>query len=104
MARAKYYSPRLDYSLISPLYRFANAQHITMTALASQVVAEGLSRIAEDETCIVAEEPPECDPAGQRGHQDILVPFLAGLSTAEETNSALATTIQKGARNRFLRS
>jgi hypothetical protein len=34
-----------------------------MVALASRLVAEGLSRIAEEETCIVAEEPPECDPA-----------------------------------------
>jgi len=63
MARAKYYSPRLDRSLISPLYRAAKAQGIPMTALASRLVAEGLSRIAEDGTCIVAEEPPERDPA-----------------------------------------
>jgi len=34
-----------------------------MTALASRLVAEGLSRMVEYETCIVAEEPPECDPA-----------------------------------------
>ncbi len=34
-----------------------------MTALASRLVAEGLSRIADEEMCIVAEEPPECDPA-----------------------------------------
>ena len=63
MARAKYYSPRLDRSLISPLYHAARAQQIPMTALASRLVAEGLERIAEDETSIVAEEPPEFDPA-----------------------------------------
>jgi hypothetical protein len=63
MARAEYYSPRLDRSLISPLYRAAKAQRVPMTALASRLVAEGLSRIAEDETCIVAEESPVRDPA-----------------------------------------
>jgi hypothetical protein len=64
MARAKYYSPRLDRSLISPLYHAAKAHQLPMTALASKLVAEGLSRIAaEGETCIVAEEPPERDPA-----------------------------------------
>ena len=62
MARAKYYSPRLDRSLISPLYHAAMARQVPMTALASRLVAEGLSRISEDETCIVAEEPPEGDP------------------------------------------
>ena len=61
MARALYYSPRLKRDLISPLYQAAKAQGIPMTVLASRLVAEGLSRIA-DETCIVAEEPPVCDP------------------------------------------
>ena len=63
MARAKYYSPRLDRSLISPLYHAAKAHQVPMTALASRLVAEGLSRIVEDEMCVVAEEPPEFDPA-----------------------------------------
>ena len=63
MARAKYYSPRLERSLISPLYHAAKARQVPMTTLASRLVAEGLSRIAEDETCIVAEEPSVCDPA-----------------------------------------
>ncbi len=63
MAKALYYSPRLKRDLISPLYHAAKAQGIPMTALASRLVAEGLSRIVEDETCIVAEEPPGCDPA-----------------------------------------
>jgi hypothetical protein len=34
-----------------------------MTALASRLVAEGLERIAEGDTCLVAEEPPERDLA-----------------------------------------
>ena len=46
MARAKYYSPRLTRDLISPLYHAAKAQRVPMTALASRLVAEGLSRIA----------------------------------------------------------
>jgi hypothetical protein len=62
MARALYYSPRIDRTLISPLYHAARSQGIPMTALASRLVAEGLARMAEEETCIVAEEPPECDP------------------------------------------
>lgn len=62
MARALYYSPRLRRELISPLYHAARARGIPMTALASRLVAEGLSRIAEDQS-IVAEEPPTRDPA-----------------------------------------
>ena len=62
MAQALYYSPRLKRDLITPLYHAARSQGIPMTALASRLVAEGLERIADDETCIVAEEPPECDP------------------------------------------
>ncbi len=61
MAKALY-SPRLSRDLISPLYHAAKAQGIPMTTLASRLVAQGLSRIAEEETCIVAEEPPEADP------------------------------------------
>jgi len=64
MARALYYSPRIDRMLISSLYHAAKAQRVPMTALASRLVAEGLSRIAVNkETCVVAEEPPVCDPA-----------------------------------------
>jgi len=62
MARALYYSPRIDRTLISSLYHAAKTQRIPMTALASRLVAEGLSRMVEYETCIVAEEPPERDP------------------------------------------
>ena len=61
MAKALYYSPRLERDLISPLYHAAKAQGMPMTALASRVVAEGLLRMAE-ETCVVAEEPLESDP------------------------------------------
>ena len=61
MAKALYYSPRLERDLISPLYHAAKAQGMPMTALASRLVAEGLARIAE-ETCVVAEEPLESDP------------------------------------------
>ena len=61
MAKALYYSPRLERDLISPLYHAAKAQGMPMTALASRLVAEGLSRITE-EACVVAEEPPESDP------------------------------------------
>ncbi len=61
MARTLY-SPRIDGTLISPLYHAAKAQGIPMTALASRLVAEGLSRIADEGTCIVAEELPTCDP------------------------------------------
>ena len=66
MAKALY-SPRLKRDLIFPLYRAAKAQGVPMTALASRFVAEGLSRIAEDETCTVAEEPPVDDPDGRMG-------------------------------------
>jgi hypothetical protein len=61
MAKALYYSPRLERDLISPLYHAAKAQGMPMTALASRLVAEGLLRMAE-ETCVVAEEPLESDP------------------------------------------
>lgn len=64
MAHAKYYSPRLDRSLISPLYHAAKARGIPMTVLASRLVAEGLERVNQrGERCIIAEEPPAPDPA-----------------------------------------
>jgi hypothetical protein len=56
MAKALYYSPRLERSLISPLYRAAKSQRIPMTALASRFVVEGLARLPETKS--VAEEPP----------------------------------------------
>ena len=64
MASAKYYSPRLRRDLISPLYHAAKAQGIPMTALASRLVAEGLSISGNgSESNIVAEEPPARDPS-----------------------------------------
>jgi len=64
MAHAKYYSPRLRRELISPLYHAAKTQGIPMTALASRLVAEGLSSIGHSrESNVVAEEPPARDPA-----------------------------------------
>ena len=63
MPKARYYSPRLNRDLISPLYRAAKARGIPMTALASRLVAEGLERVAEEVSQIVAEEPPMRDPA-----------------------------------------
>ena len=47
MAKALY-SPRLKRDLITPLYHAAKALGIPMTALASRLVPEGLSRIAEE--------------------------------------------------------
>jgi hypothetical protein len=46
MAKALCYSPRIDRTLISPLYHAAKAQGIPMTALASRLVAE-VSRIGQ---------------------------------------------------------
>jgi hypothetical protein len=56
----RYYSPRLERPLISPLYHVAKARHIPMTRLASSLVREGLERIAEatsSEAAFVREEP-----------------------------------------------
>jgi hypothetical protein len=61
MAKALYYSPRLERSLIAPLYRAAKAQRIAMTTLTSQFVAQGLARLAEDFRSVVAEEQPKRD-------------------------------------------
>ena len=46
MSKARYYSPRLDENLISPLYHAAKAKRIPMTRLASSLVREGLERLA----------------------------------------------------------
>jgi len=63
MAQARYYSPRLNRSLISPLYHAAKTRGVPMTALASRLVAEGLSRMNKSgDQCIVAEEPSALDP------------------------------------------
>ena len=60
MAQSRYYSPRLERTLISALYHAAKARRIPMTRLASSLVREGLERIAEpagSETAFVREEP-----------------------------------------------
>ena len=41
--KPKYYSPRLERSLISPLYHAAKAEGVPMTQLASRWVAEKLA-------------------------------------------------------------
>ena len=70
MAQARYYTPRLDRHLISPLYHAAKARRIPMTRLASSLVREGLARLGKGdggESCVVHETPPADDP---RGRQD----------------------------------
>ena len=67
MAHAnKYYSPRLDRTLVSRLYHEAKAQRVPMTVLTNRLVTDGLSRLRETEGTgrhsIVAEASPECDP------------------------------------------
>ena len=56
----RYYSPRLERPLISPLYHAAKARRIPMTRLASSLVREGLRQLAErtrSESTLVREEP-----------------------------------------------
>ncbi len=70
MARAPYYSPRLDRDLISQLYHTAKCRREPMTKLASALVREGLVRLSggnDMESATVREEPPADDP---RGRQD----------------------------------
>lgn len=65
MAHARYYTPRLDQKLISPLYHAAKARRIPMTRLASSLVREGLARLGKcdgGEICVVHEKPPADDP------------------------------------------
>ena len=69
MAAAKYYSPRLDRDLISPLYHAAKSRRVPMTRLASTLIREALSRFNEsgrEESAIVREDPPAPDPRGQK--------------------------------------
>ena len=66
MARARYYSPRIERPLVSRLYHQAKALGIPMTALTSRLVDEGLSRMAdhpEPATPGIREDPPS-DPGG----------------------------------------
>ena len=67
LATAKYYSPRLDRDLISPLYHAAKCRRIPMTRLASTLIRGALAGLPEHgnlETAIVREEPPAPDPRG----------------------------------------
>lgn len=64
----RYYSPRLDRALISPLYCEAKRRRLPMTKLASQFVEEGLLR-SRDQS-IVAEEPTAPDPRDRAGQPD----------------------------------
>ena len=60
MSQSRYYTPRLDEKLISPLYHAAKARRIPMTRLASSLVREGLQRLGEpasSESTFVREEP-----------------------------------------------
>ena len=69
MTQARYYTPRLERALISPLYHAAKARRIPMTRLASSLVREGLERLGKgevDESCVVSEEtPPVVGPHGR---------------------------------------
>jgi hypothetical protein len=70
MAAAKYYSPRLQRDLISPLYHAAKSGRVPMTHLASAFVREGLARLSWSEnqdSIVVREEPPAPDP-GDTNH------------------------------------
>ena len=65
MPASKYYSPRLDRDLITPLYHTAKSRRVPMTQLASALVREGLARctaVADVSSSILREEPPAVDP------------------------------------------
>ena len=69
MARAPYYSPRLDRDLISSLYHTAKRRRVPMTTLTSALVREGLARLSGSdgiESMILREEPPVSDPHGRK--------------------------------------
>ena len=64
MAIAKYYSPRLERALISPLYHAAKSRRVPMTALASALLREGLERMGiggDIESSVLREDPPSVD-------------------------------------------
>ena len=65
MAQEKYYSPRLERSLISQLYHVGKAKGIPMTALASSLVAEGLRRMSlmPSDVCVAEAPPVRSDPS-----------------------------------------
>ena len=68
MPTARYYSPRLQRDLISPLYHAAKARRIPMTRLASSLLRDGLARLREDadcEICSVNEALPAANPGAK---------------------------------------
>jgi len=68
MAHARYYSPRLDRDLISPLYHAAKSRRVPMTRLASTLIREALAewiKQGNPETAIIREESPAPDPRGR---------------------------------------
>ncbi len=69
MPQARYYSPRLDRDLISPLYHTAKRRREPMTKLTSALVREGLARLSgggDENSAILREEPPVVDPRGRK--------------------------------------
>ncbi|MEP6673470.1 MAG: hypothetical protein ABJF10_30260 [Chthoniobacter sp.] len=66
MAKARYYSPRLDRDLITRLYHQARTERVPMTALASRLIREGLGQKECASGAVVAEEPPAHDPGGRK--------------------------------------
>jgi len=67
LATAKFYSPRLDRDLISPLYHAAKSLRIPMTRLASTLIREGLDRLIDRgslRTALVHEKRPAQHPQG----------------------------------------
>lgn len=57
--KPKYYSPRLERSLISPLYHAAKAEGVPMTKLASSWVAEKLATYRTDKEFLKEERKKE---------------------------------------------
>lgn len=68
MTKSRYYSPRLNRALISPLYHAAKARRMPMTVLASTLIADGLSRMDElkSDPRSLAEAPTSYGPPGRR--------------------------------------
>ena len=66
MAKPRYYSPRIEQGLISPLYFEAKRRQVPMTELASQFVIEGLRRTRDQAT---ASEDPVAPDLRDRADQ-----------------------------------
>ena len=68
MPIARYYSPKLQRDLISPLYHAAKASRMPMTRFASSLLREGLARLrdgADHEVCAVNEALPAAGPGAK---------------------------------------